>query len=210
MCVTHAPVPINTSPISHLTAIPNLHTLHSLTSTKLATALDKARAAAFPSSSPLNVLLQVNTSGEDSKYGLPPIITAANHIASSSLDSIPSDVHSLLALARYVIMSCPYLRLTGLMTIGSFQNSITSGDENRDFQTLVHTRDALQDDLSRHFGDDGNEPPRWGDKNGGLVLSMGMSSDFEAAIRAGSGIVRVGTSIFGERHVKNADAPTIS
>ncbi|KAG9596263.1 hypothetical protein KCV04_g20253, partial [Aureobasidium melanogenum] len=32
-----------------------------------------------------------------------------------------------------------------------------------------------------------------------LELSMGMSSDFEAAIRQGSTEVRVGTTIFGER-----------
>ena len=31
------------------------------------------------------------------------------------------------------------------------------------------------------------------------TLSMGMSHDFEAAIRAGSTIVRIGTAIFGER-----------
>jgi pyridoxal phosphate enzyme (YggS family) len=32
------------------------------------------------------------------------------------------------------------------------------------------------------------------------TLSMGMSGDFEAAIAAGSTLVRVGTAIFGERH----------
>jgi uncharacterized pyridoxal phosphate-containing UPF0001 family protein len=42
---------------------------------------------------------------------------------------------------------------------------------------------------------------RWGE-NGKLILSMGMSSDFEAALRAGSDIVRVGTGIFGERFKK--------
>ena len=31
------------------------------------------------------------------------------------------------------------------------------------------------------------------------TLSMGMSSDFEQAIEEGSTIVRIGTSIFGER-----------
>ena len=33
-----------------------------------------------------------------------------------------------------------------------------------------------------------------------LYLSMGMSSDFEDAIAAGSTMVRVGTAIFGARH----------
>ena len=33
------------------------------------------------------------------------------------------------------------------------------------------------------------------------TLSMGMTSDLEAAIHAGSTLVRVGTAIFGERAV---------
>ena len=31
-------------------------------------------------------------------------------------------------------------------------------------------------------------------------ISMGMSGDFEDAIRAGSNMVRVGTAIFGQRY----------
>lgn len=34
------------------------------------------------------------------------------------------------------------------------------------------------------------------------TLSMGMSNDFEAAIAAGSTMVRIGTAIFGEREIK--------
>lgn len=36
---------------------------------------------------------------------------------------------------------------------------------------------------------------------GGTVLSIGMSSDWREAIRAGSTMVRVGTALFGERRV---------
>ena len=32
------------------------------------------------------------------------------------------------------------------------------------------------------------------------VLSMGMSGDYEDAVRAGATMVRVGTAIFGSRH----------
>ena len=38
------------------------------------------------------------------------------------------------------------------------------------------------------------------DRNGLAVLSMGMSSDYEAAIRCGATHVRVGTALFGERN----------
>lgn len=41
------------------------------------------------------------------------------------------------------------------------------------------------------------------DRNGLAGLSMGMSSDFESAIRLGATHVRVGSAIFGERPVAN-------
>ena len=81
------------------------------------------------------------------------------------------------------------------MTIGSLSESL-SGDENRDFELLKKARDQLQTTLKEQ------EIDGWGE-DGKLVLSMGMSSDFEAALRAESDIVRVGTGIFGER-VKKA------
>lgn len=77
------------------------------------------------------------------------------------------------------------------MTIGSLSESL-SGDENRDFDVLKKTRDKLQTTLEEQGVN------KWGE-DGKLILSMGMSSDFEAALRAGSDIVRVGTGIFGER-----------
>lgn len=82
------------------------------------------------------------------------------------------------------------------MTIGSVSESL-SGDENRDFYLLKETRDKLQAKLKEQ-GVGG-----WGEE-GKLTLSMGMSSDFEVALRAGSDIVRVGTGIFGERIKKTA------
>lgn len=45
------------------------------------------------------------------------------------------------------------------------------------------------------------------ERNGLTVLSMGMSGDFETAIRFGATHVRVGTALFGERNV--AEAPSI-
>jgi len=45
------------------------------------------------------------------------------------------------------------------------------------------------------------------ERNGLGVLSMGMSGDFETAIRFGATHVRVGTALFGERNV--AEGPSI-
>jgi PLP dependent protein len=130
-------------------------------------------------------LLQVNTSGEDSKSGLAPLQDETS--ASSS---------ELVSLAKHIVTSCPRLYLQGLMTIGSIEQSHQASEDgkNQDFETLKHTRDLLQQVLAEHSG-------KWGIEDR-LVLSMGMSSDFEAALSAGSDIVRVGTGIFGARHKK--------
>lgn len=162
-------------------AIPNLHTVQTVSSIKGAAALDKHWPA--DRQSRLNILLQVNTSGEEAKSGLsPPTSSSPNG--------------ELFDLAQHVIKSCPRLQLQGLMTIGSLSESLSS-DENRDFEALKSTRDLLQEALVSAQLDG------WG-QDGKLLLSMGMSSDFEAALRAGSDIVRVGTGIFGDRHMKGA------
>ncbi len=84
-----------------------------------------------------------------------------------------------LALAREVAQ-LPRLRLRGLMTIPEPLDDF-------DAQLAVHRRArALFDDL----------------RAAGLALdtlSLGMSADLEAAIHAGSTMVRVGTAIFGGR-----------
>ena len=46
------------------------------------------------------------------------------------------------------------------------------------------------------------------ERNGLSILSMGMSGDFETAIRFGATHVRVGTALFGERKV--GEAPSIA
>lgn len=88
------------------------------------------------------------------------------------------------------------------MTIGSIEQSHSS-EENRDFETLIATADALESMLSA----DGVAKERWGGPGGKLELSMGMSADFETAIKAGAGTVRVGTGIFGSRKTKEEAKP---
>jgi PLP dependent protein len=123
----------------------------------------------------LRVFIQVNTSGEESKSGIDP------------------ESPDLLSLAKYIHSddSCPNLQLQGLMTIGAIARSkaTTPETENEDFITLKATRDKLAGEL-------GMDDPE------ALELSMGMSDDFESAIRLGSSEVRVGSTIFGERPPK--------
>lgn len=143
-------------------------------------------------SSPLRVLIQVNTSAEDAKSGLPPLDSSTN-VANSEL----------VQLSSQILRECPLLRLEGLMTIGSLDQSLNASQKskNLDFERLKETRDILQAYLSKEVADVG--PENWGEEGTGrLILSMGMSSDFEAALKAGSDIVRVGTGIFGQRVIK--------
>jgi PLP dependent protein len=156
--------------------------VQTLTSIKVADALNKYRATEH---TPLRVFVQLNTSGEEAKGG----ITAGAE-------------EEIVKLATHVIRACPCLRLVGLMTIGA-----PGGGEN-DFAVLREARDrlvrVLPDDGA--WGDDENEDA--GDGRGRrLLLSMGMSADFELALRAGSDIVRVGTSIFGARPMKKDEPP---
>lgn len=161
-----------------IAAVSNLFVLETLASVKVASLLQKS----LPEDRqvPLNVYIQVNTSGEDAKSGLPPM-----------RDS--SDVASPVAeLALHVLRECPKLCLLGLMTIGSWDASHDASKPNPDFTTLQRTRQYLQTRLQA----EGFEKR--------LELSMGMSADFMQAIREGSDSVRVGTRIFGERTKKDA------
>lgn len=93
-----------------------------------------------------------------------------------------SDLDTCLSLATHVNSSCPLLALKGVMTIGA------PGDMDC-FDRLSACRDAIA-------GGIGVEPQA-------LELSMGMSGDFEEAIRRGSTNVRVGSTIFGARNYAN-------
>lgn len=158
-------------------SVPNLYCVSSVDTAKKADELEKGRKSLIEQAKEdlneqkLRVLVQVNTSGEESKSGIEPAEAST--------------------LCRHVREKCPNLQLAGLMTIGAIARSKeASGPDalNEDFVALRETRDKVADELGL-----GKEE---------LYLSMGMSSDFEAAISAGSDEVRVGTTIFGERPAK--------
>ncbi|KAF1959777.1 hypothetical protein CC80DRAFT_406439 [Byssothecium circinans] len=155
--------------------IPNLWCVSSVDSEKKCNELEKGRKALIEKDEEaevekLRVMVQVNTSGEESKSGVEPG------------DALP--------LCKHVVEKCPHLQLTGLMTIGAIARSraTTPENENEDFVALREVRDKVAEGLG------------WGKER--LELSMGMSADFEGAIRMGSDEVRVGSEIFGERPAK--------
>jgi len=82
------------------------------------------------------------------------------------------------------VSSMQGLELNGLMTLPPFFDDPERARPY--FSQLRELRDRLESE----------EPGCLGLQH----LSMGMSNDFEVAIREGATIVRVGTAIFGERH----------
>jgi pyridoxal phosphate enzyme (YggS family) len=131
---------------------------HTVDRLKIAQRLNDQRPAHL---APLNVCLQVNIDGGDTKSGM-----------------APADV---LALAAEVV-KLPRLVLRGLMTI-------PDPVEGFDAQLAVHAK-------ARAFFDDVKVALKLPQFD---TLSMGMTGDLEAAIHAGSTMVRVGTAIFGGR-----------
>jgi len=98
--------------------VPNLTAVETVDSVKLANKLNGAvEAATERSAGALRVMVQVNTSGEESKHGLAP----------------GADV---VALAKHIVENCPQLAFSGLMTIG--MPDYTSKPEN--FETLKKCR----------------------------------------------------------------------
>ncbi|MBS0286568.1 MAG: YggS family pyridoxal phosphate-dependent enzyme [Proteobacteria bacterium] len=87
---------------------------------------------------------------------------------------VPEDVPALIE----VIKPLPLLRLRGLMTIPPFSEDF---EQQRKYFSLVKT---LYEQVNDGTMD---------------TLSMGMTSDLEAAIAEGSTMVRIGTGLFGPR-----------
>lgn len=115
----------------------------------------------------MDILVQINTSYEESKFGAPPEM---------ALELVEQ-------LAQF-----DTLNIKGLMTIGKLN---ATNDETRHCFRLL--RSIQEQIIGRNF------PCVEMD-----VLSMGMSGDFKVAIEEGATIIRVGTSVFGQRYLPDS------
>lgn len=160
---------LQTNKIQKVIRVPGLEMIETVDSEKLANSLNKAwDQLETDNKKPLQILIQVNTSGEEAKSGVKPDET--------------------LSLYRHIVDNLPNLHVKGVMTIGKFDHDYATGP-NEDFVTLMqcHTDICKANNLTASD----------------VLVSMGMSADFEEAIIMGSSIVRVGSSIFGTRQRKS-------
>ena len=111
------------------------------------------------------ILIEVNTSNENTKYGL-----AVNEVV-PFLEKI---------------QECDSLRVRGLMTMAAFNNDCQQARES--FCALRLLRDQINEAKKQHTMDHVSME----------YLSMGMSSDFEAAVQEGANMVRIGSALFQE------------
>ena len=97
----------------------------------------------------------------------------------SKSGAAPEELFSLAERAA----ACPHVRLRGLMSIPP----VAGPDGNRPFFAKMR---QLYVDIRSQMDDN---------KTSFTCLSMGMSGDFEDAVREGATFVRVGTALFGPR-----------
>lgn len=142
--------------------------LHSLDSVRLAERLSRL---VVEQKTTLDVLLEMNVSGEESKYGW-----NATHWQSDPAvrRALWDDVAQILDLPR--------LNVRGLMTMAPIVEQ--AEDARPVFVALRDLRNALAIDFPASD---------WAE------LSMGMTDDYPVAIEEGATLVRIGRAIFGPR-----------
>ncbi|XP_029910848.1 pyridoxal phosphate homeostasis protein [Myripristis murdjan] len=113
--------------VNKLLGVPNLFMVETVDSVKLADKVNsswqRVRAA---STQRLKIMVQINTSGEQSKHGLPPEETVTT--------------------VKHILSQCNALHFTGLMTIGRYGYDLSKGP-NPDFQMLLSRRQEVCDGL---------------------------------------------------------------
>lgn len=141
--------------------------VHSVDSLKLAAKLSQS---AQEGNTQLEVLLEINISGEENKQGL----NAQNWAKDAAVrEALWQEIAQIAAL--------PALKLSGLMTMAPI---VEEAEQARPvFAGLAALRESLSAALNLPLP----------------ALSMGMTDDYPVAIEEGATMIRVGRAIFGER-----------
>lgn len=118
----------------------------------------------------LGVLLEINITGEASKYGLKGYNCCDD---SAATERLRQEIGAILALGG--------LRVKGLMTMAPY------GADSQTLRGVFADLFSLREELTGVFAISLPE------------LSMGMTDDYQIAIEEGATMIRIGRAIFGER-----------
>ena len=118
--------PIQSNKANQLAKVKNLHAIHTVSSEKLVNKLQNSLT------NPVDIFIQINTSGEESKSGLKP-----------------EDTEGIESLVEK-IKNADKLNFTGLMTIGRPVQE--DGSHVLDYKRLIHLRNDLSTDLKLSMG----------------------------------------------------------
>ncbi|XP_063705226.1 pyridoxal phosphate homeostasis protein [Culicoides brevitarsis] len=117
-------------------------------------------------------------SKKETNYQLKVLIQVNTSAESEKHGVSPEDACNMF---KYVKEKCTNLVVKGIMTIGSYGHSLEEGP-NPDFQVLMNVYNHIYSLTADE-----------------IIVSMGMSNDYEHAVEVGSSMVRIGSSVFGER-----------
>uniref|UniRef100_A0A8C7Z750 Pyridoxal phosphate homeostasis protein n=1 Tax=Oryzias sinensis TaxID=183150 RepID=A0A8C7Z750_9TELE len=113
--------------VNKLLGVSNLFLVETVDSAKLADRVNSSwQRLRGADTQRLKVMVQINTSGEQNKHGLPPEETVST--------------------VKYIVSQCSALHFLGLMTIGRYGYDLTLGP-NPDFQMLLSRRQEVCDSL---------------------------------------------------------------
>lgn len=162
------------APLVKSVGLDKLACIETVSTIKLANKLNNAVDALLSSESSSE-----GSDGGEKKLGIYIQINTSGEESKSGIQT----EEKLKDLIDSITSNCTNLKICGLMTIGA------PGDFSC-FDKLVELRETAATALGLDSADQ-------------LELSMGMSGDFEEAIKRGSTSVRVGSTIFGARDYSN-------
>ena len=145
--------------------------IHSVDSLRLAERID--RLCQREGRGPMRILLEVNTSGEEQKYGF-------------RLHRWPEDSTRWADFLSAVeqILNLPEVKIQGLMTMAPLVEPEATRSCFRRLRNIGNALGEIFPEADWH------------------ELSMGMTNDFEIAVEEGATMLRLGRAIFGPREEK--------
>lgn len=147
------------------------HMIGSLQKNKINNLID-LRPTLMQSLDSMELALELNKKllAKSSKMNCLLQINAANEESKSGVSS-----EEAFDIYQTIRESCPQINLKGVMTIGAHTT------EEKKIQKSFETTHSIYEQLQ---------------KEGATICSMGMSSDYELAIKCGSNLIRVGSALF--------------